>query len=138
MICTSWAWPNMFDVARSKVGLYSDDKSIVNRVKLLMLTDPTELYMNPKFGVGLKRFMFRYNGDNVVAMIKDSLIEQLRMWEPSVVPEETVVTKGAQYSQLSDLQTVTDQINRLYMTVALKTRYGHTLSFSITDEDLKS
>lgn len=132
MICTSWAWPNLFDVARNKVGLYSDAKSITNRVKLLMLTEPTEMYLSPNFGVGLKKFLFIYNSENVPAMIKDALVEQLKLWEPSVVPEETVVTSGTEHSQSS---SSTSQ-NSLNLTVTLKTRYGQSLSFSITDEDI--
>jgi len=136
MICTSWAWPNIFDVARSKVTLYNGNKSITNRVKLLMLTDPTELYMTPNFGVGLKRFMFQYNGDNNIAMIKDALVEQLRLWEPSVVPEDTVVSSGLNYSQANDGSISASNPNTLNLTVTLKTKYGQSLSFNVTDNDL--
>ena len=134
MICTSWAWPNMFDVARSKISLYSDAQSIVNRVKLLLLTDPTELYMVPNFGVGLKKFMFRYKGDNTAAMVKDALIEQLRLWEPSVIPEDTVVSQGLEYSRSGTVSSNTPDTFEL--TITLKTRYGQELTFGISQEDL--
>lgn len=134
MICTSWAWPNMFDVARSKISLYSDAQSIVNRVKLLLLTDPTELYMVPNFGVGLKKFMFRYKGDNTAAMVKDALIEQLRLWEPSVIPEDTVVSQGLEYSRSGTVSSNTP--DTLELTITLKTRYGQELTFGISQEDL--
>lgn len=134
MICTSWAWPNMFDVARSKISLYSDAQSIVNRVKLLLLTDPTELYMVPNFGVGLKKFMFRYKSDNTAAMVKDALIEQLRLWEPSVIPEDTVVSQGLEYSRSGTVSSNTP--DTLELTITLKTRYGQELTFGISQEDL--
>lgn len=57
----SLSFPNMFDVARNKVGVISDNESIVNRSRLLILTEPTELYHNPDFGVGLKRHLWHYN-----------------------------------------------------------------------------
>lgn len=136
MICTSWAWPNIFDVARSKVTLYSDTKSITNRVKLLMLSDPTELYMTPNFGVGLKRFQFQYKNENSIAMIKDALIAQLKLWEPSVIPEDTTVTQGLNYSQVNDGSVATENPNTLNLTVTLRTKYGQTLSFNVTDKDL--
>lgn len=136
MICTSWAWPNMFDVARNKVGLYSDDRSIINRVKLLMLTDPAELYMYPNYGVGLKKFMFMYANENTIALIRDKLIEQLRLWEPSVVPEETQVARGLQYSQPTNTPGAVIEPDKLNLTVTLRTRYGRQLDFNITDEDV--
>ena len=137
MSCTSWAFPNIFDVARNKVGLYSDAKSIVNRVKLLILTEPTELYMCPNFGVGLKKYLFRYKGENTAAMIKDALVAQLRLWEPSVIPEETEVTSGLAYSQPGSVNSaVVDSINNLKLTITLKTRYGQSLSFDVTERDI--
>ena len=58
MYTNSLAWPSMFDVARNKVSVIEDNQSVVNRSKLLILTDPTELYMNPNFGVGLKKYLW--------------------------------------------------------------------------------
>lgn len=54
MKTSSIAWPKMFDISRNKLAVYEDNRSVVNRTKLLMLSDPTELYMEPNFGVGLK------------------------------------------------------------------------------------
>ena len=64
MYTNSLAWPSMFDVARNKVSVIEDNQSVVNRSKLLILTDPTELYMNPNFGVGLKKYLWQYNTAN--------------------------------------------------------------------------
>ena len=120
MVESSLSFPNMFDVARGKVSVYADAKAIVNRVKLLMLTDPTELHMVPNFGLGLRKYMFAYNNDNTIALIKDKLIEQLRLWEPGVVPEETLVERGLEYTEASSEETIVD-INHLKLTVTLMT-----------------
>ena len=53
---SSISFPNMFDVTGNCVSVVEDSQSIVNRTRLLMLTEPTELYMNPDFGVGLKKY----------------------------------------------------------------------------------
>lgn len=134
MICSSWSWPNLFDVSRNQVNLYEDTKSITNRVKLLMLTEPTELYMSPNFGVGLKRYLFTYNNDNTIALIRDKLVEQLRLWEPSVIPDDTKVVRGLLSSQPSDLTTVTDKMSKLELTVTLKTIKQQEISFDITED----
>lgn len=140
MICTSWSWPNMFDVARGQVNLYRDTKSIVNRVKLLLLTEPTELYNNPNFGVGLKKYLFIYNTENVPAMIRDDLVEQLKIWEPGVIAEETQVTKGLSYTvdPNSPDTSIAANLAKLNLTVTLTTSRMKTVSFSVTSDDLNS
>lgn len=138
MICTSWSWPNMFDVSRNKINLYQDAKSITNRVKLLLLTEPTELYMSPNFGVGLKKYVFRYNNENTPAMIRDELIEQLRLWEPAVIAEQTKVELGTTQSrnEWSDPETYISQLNSLELTVTLTTSTGEQVSFDVIDSDI--
>lgn len=136
MICASFSYPNMFDVSRSKVNLYNDIKSITNRVKLLLLTEPTELYMNPSFGVGLSKYMFTYNNDNTIALIKDKLIEQLKLWEPSVIAEETEVTRGLSYTSPDDTERSEEDLNKLDLTITLKTVYMQTVSFGINQSDV--
>lgn len=136
MNTNSWAFPNMFDVARNRVSTMVDNKSIANRVKLLILTEPTELYMNPSYGVGLRQHLFKYNNDNEVALIKDKIIEQLRIWEPCVNPDATKVERGLKYTG----QTVVDQvsdINHLKLTVTLETIYGDQLPIKFSENDFK-
>ena len=137
MICSSWAWPNMFNVSRSQVNLYNDTRSITNRVKLLLLTEPTELYMNPTFGVGLKRYLYTYNNDNTIALIRDRLVEQLTLWEPSVIPEETQIVRGNLYSRdPSDPISVSERMNELNLSITLVTIYRETVSFDLTQSDV--
>ena len=140
MIYSSWSWPNMFDVSRNKINLYQDTQSIVNRVKLLLLTEPTELYMNPNFGVGLKKHLFKYNNDNVIAIIRDELIEQLRLWEPGVIPEKTTVERGLSNSShnVSDPELVRDRMNKLDLTITITTSNLRKVSFGITEDDINS
>ena len=138
MICSSMSWPNMFDVARNKVNVYTEMKSITNRVKLLMLTEPTELYMNPRFGVGLRKYMFTYNNDNTIAMIKDKLIEQLRMWEPRVIPEKTEVMRSNQTGINNGVSQSNINNNNLGLTVVVTSIYGTNGTIEVTESDLSN
>lgn len=133
MIHSSWSWPNLFDVARNKVNIYTDTKSIANRVKLLLLTEPTELYMVPNFGVGLRKYMFMYNNDNVPAMIRDELIEQLRLWEPAVIPEQTTVVR----TELTDAVVPVSEIDHMRLTITVVTSYMEQVSFEISSNDIR-
>ena len=86
---TSFAWPNIFDVARNQVSIFEDNRSVVSRSRLLILSDPTSLYNSPEFGVGLARHLWKYNNENERALIRDRIVENLRINEPYVIPDET-------------------------------------------------
>jgi len=130
---SSWAFPNMLDPVRNHVAVLEDDASVVNRVRLLMLTDPTELYNEPRFGVGLKRYLWQYNNENTKAQIKTRINDQLDMFEPSVYAEQTQYTDGLMFTgSIADQDTVDD--NHLKMTVGLHTIYGDELIVKLNDE----
>jgi hypothetical protein len=124
---TSLAWPNMFDVARNRVSVNSDDVSVTNRTKLLFMTDPTELYNNLNQGAGLRQYLWNYNSDNTVAMIQSNMVEQLRLHEPSVYPDKTAFT-----NTLLSGDTQPDSSNsKITMTVAMQTVFGSTVTVNL-------
>ena len=128
---TSLSFPNMFDVARNVVATKSDEASIVNRTRLLILTDPTSLYNSPTFGVGLKKYLWQYNTENVKAMIQDRIKEQLKEHEPCVDADATIFVDGLVFTEAhSELQDMLD-INRIKMTVGLVSVYGSKLSIDL-------
>lgn len=126
---TSWHWPTMFDVSRNGMSIASDGPSIVNRVKLLLLTEPTELYMNPTYGVGLKRYLFQYNNDNTLSIIKDKIIEQLKLWEPCVIAEKTVIERGNLFT--GDPADNKQDFNTLKFTVIMTSIFGEKLTINL-------
>ncbi len=124
----SLAFPAMFDVARNKVGVIEDKISVVNRCRLLFLSEPTELYNNPDFGVGLKRYLWQYNTENTKAMMKDRIVSQLSLHEPSCVSDKTSFADGLLFAN-DDL--VEQDFNTLKMTVGLQTVFGDNVNLSI-------
>ena len=129
-LTNSFAFPNIFDVARNRVAMLSDNASVVNRTRLLMLTEPTELYNAPTFGVGLKRYLFQYNNENTKALIKDRIVDQLRLFEPCVDAQATEFTDGLLYTGSGNTN---QNFNKLEMTVGLKTIFGDTVAVNMTD-----
>lgn len=121
-------FPNMFDVVRDRVTTLTDEKSIVNRTRLLMLTEPTELYNEPDFGVGLKKFIWQYNTPNVKPLIRDKVAEQLDMHEPMCYPEETEYRDGTMFTGGND-----GNPNVLRMTIALHTKLGNEADIDLSD-----
>ena len=122
----SLAFPNMIDVARNKVSVVKDSASVVNRTRLLLLTEPSELYNSPDFGAGLKRYLFHYNTDNTVALIKDNITKQLLEYEPYVDATKTAFTVHTPDSDESAVQ-----FNKLHMAVGLVTVFGESATVDI-------
>ena len=132
----SLAWPNMFNVAQNTVSVLEDNVAIVNRVKLLILTEPTEVYNSPQYGVGLKRYLFQYNNENTKAIIQDRIREQIRIYEPEVNADNITFVDGLVYSGNASGQadsSVIQNYNELKFTVNLETVYSETVSITLND-----
>lgn len=123
----SWAFPNLFSVAQNQVSMLEDNASVVNRSKLLILTEPTELYNNPDFGVGLKRHLWQYNQPNQRAIICDRIKEQLRLHEPCSIPDKTEFSDGLLFTGAGQSTSALDKMQKLEMTVGIVTTYGDKL-----------
>ena len=129
MQTSSLNWPNIFDVSRNRCAVAEDNASIVSRTKLMILTEPTELYMNPSYGVGLKRHMFKYNTENEKALITDRMVAQLKLGEARVDADKTQFSDGLLYT--GDINTIGQDYNTLNMTISLMTTYGDTVTVEL-------
>lgn len=130
---SSIAFPNMIDPVRNTVNTYEDNQSVVNRSRLLLLTEPTELYNEPTFGAGLRRFIWQYNNANNKARIKDKIIEQLDTFEPCVDATKTTFADGLLFTEGALDVNDYSNMNNVKMTVALKTKFGADLSIDFSD-----
>lgn len=131
----SLSWPNMFDVARNRVAVKEGNSSIVNRSKLLILTEPTELYNEPAFGVGLKKYLWQYNTKNVRAIIQDKIKSQLKQHEPCVNADNTSFADSLLFTGSGESIPIVNEANQLKMTVGLQTIYEDTLQVVINLEE---
>ena len=53
-------------------------------LKMIILTSPGERIMHPKFGVGLRRYLFMNNTQSTLSDISRKIEEQVRIYLPSV------------------------------------------------------
>lgn len=132
---TSLAFPNMFNITTNQVAVLEDTVSVANRTRLLILTEPTELYNNPDFGVGLKRHLWKYNTDAERGLLKDKITEQLRLHEPCVYAENTQYSDGLLFSE-EQPQDVLTAHNTLALTVALQTVFKEDVKVTLNSEDI--
>ena len=133
---TSWQWSNgkIFDIARNQVAVMEDNVSVVSRTRLLILSEPTSMYNDPDFGVGLERHLWHYNTDNEKAIIKDRIKDQLRLNEPYSIPDQTQFADGLLFTGGTEPDFSAQEYNRLKMTVAVKTTYNETAEVVINNE----
>lgn len=129
---TSLAFPNMFNITNNTVAVDEDLNSVAIRSRLLILTEPTELYNNPDFGVGLKRHLWKYNTENEKALIRDRIVEQLRLHEPDVEPDRTEFSDGLLFTGNPGANYATSA-NELNMTVVLQTTFKKEISLQLND-----
>lgn len=122
----------MIDVARNVVSTVNGNRSVVNRSRLLMLTEPTELYNEPTFGVGLKRYLWQYNTQNVRAMMQNRIKDQLRLHEPCVDADNTSFADGLLTT--GSEETLRDKLQTLKMTIGLQTIFNDKLDLTIDIE----
>lgn len=126
----SISFPNMIDVSRGTVAILKDNESIVNRCRLLILTEENEMYNSPEFGVGLKRHLWKYNSDNEKAIIRDRITEKLRMYEPCCIADKTEYADGLLFTETE--QTPLDA-DKLKMSIIIYTIYGDSLNVDLSD-----
>lgn len=132
MKTNSWSFPNIFNVAQNKVAILEDEDAIVSRDRLLILTEPTELYNEPQQGVGLRRYLWQYNTKNVQTMLMDRVKEQLRTYEPYVDADKTQYTEGNLFTGSSN-PDIAQKYNRLELTISLETAFGSTVDIDLSE-----
>lgn len=126
---TSLSWPNMFDISRNTVGVVEDTQSVSNRTKLLIMSEPSSLYMNPNFGVGLKQHLFKYKTENEKQIIKDKIVNQLRLHEPCADIDKTKIADGLLFT--GNQSEFEDDYNHLKLTLMVVTTFGDTLDVTL-------
>lgn len=129
---TSWAFPNMINITQNCVNIAEDNKSITNRTKLLLLTEPTELYNEPEFGTGLRKYLWQYNTENTKARLKDTIVEKLHRYEPCVDAEKTSFADGLLFSE-GVIESEGENPNVLKLTIGLQTIFKDVLQIDTSD-----
>ncbi len=133
-LTSSISFPNIFNIATNRVAVYEDLQSVTNRTKLLLLSSPTELYNNPDFGVGLKKYLWQYNTANTRAIIEKNIKDQIALYEPCAIPEETIFADGLQYTGNVLGQDTVQNGNELNMTVAITTTFNSKATIDLNSD----
>lgn len=57
---------------------------VTQNLKMLILTIPGERMMDPRFGVGLRRYLFEFNGRQTYERIRDGIEQQVSVYLPFI------------------------------------------------------
>lgn len=65
------------------LSYYTEEQAVSNMVNLL-LTASGERFMQPRFGVGLMRYLFEQDTDTLESILLSSINEQVQIWLPYI------------------------------------------------------
>lgn len=113
-----WKFPVNLDDGRIAVSLYEED--IREAIHIILGTSPGERVMRPRFGCGIRDFVFAAVNASTLSMIETSVREALILWEPRIeVTGVTVSTEKIKDGQLLigidyNVRTTNNKFNLVY------------------------
>ena len=134
---TSISFPMMLDTVHNSVGVRTNNDSIVNRTRLLLLTEPTSMYNSPEIGVGMTKYLWQYNTENTKAMLQDNIRDQIRRYEPCVDADATIFVDGLLFSESEDTIKSDVDFQSLKFTIGLASVFGEELRIELNSDEIK-
>ncbi|MCM1539757.1 MAG: GPW/gp25 family protein [Blautia sp.] len=79
-----WKFPFEISKEHGRVETSSDSENIRQSVEIILLTEPGERMMHPKFGTKLRQFLFENMDSQTREMISREVRNSLQMWEKRI------------------------------------------------------
>jgi len=82
----AWGWAFPFGISKGngKVEISMDSENIRQSVEIILLTEPGERMLHPKFGTKLHQFLFENMDSQTKEMICREVRHSLQMWEKRI------------------------------------------------------
>jgi len=116
-----------YPVQKTVRGYFSSQSEDVDQIKsdllILLLTNPGERVMNPRFGTPLKKLIFEPNDPRLVGEARNVIINSIKQWEPRIALKQVEVLTKVEDSSLNPLDD--------------KSQIEHLLAIKITFVDPK-
>jgi len=81
---TGWNFPFSISKINGRVEISEMKENIRQSVKIILLTEPGERMVHPKFGTKLHQFLFEGMDSQTEEMIRREVRHSLRMWEKRI------------------------------------------------------
>jgi phage baseplate assembly protein W len=96
-----------YPVQKTVRGYFSSQKEPVEQIKsdllILLLTNPGERVMNPRFGTPLKKLIFEPNDPRIKSEARNVIINSIKQWEPRVALQQVEILTKVDENSLSAL-----------------------------------
>lgn len=99
------------------------EPNIREAIRIILSTEPGERLRLPEFGAGLRRFLFEPNTLATHTLIRQSIAEALKRWEPRVQVEAVEVQADASDAE-SALATITYRLVATQVQERVSLRVG--------------
>lgn len=79
-----WAFPPAFNKQLQTVELVAGEQDIEESIRIIIDTIPGERFMFPRFGCGIRKYVFESNDPTQMTMLKDAVYRALLYNEPRI------------------------------------------------------
>ena len=111
--------------ADGRLAWSEGEDNVRESIRILLLTEPGERLLRENFGCGLRGFLFEPNTVTTRTLIRESIVNAIRRWEPRVTVEAVTVEPDAEDQRLVGVQiqfrlVTTQALGRLRLTLQLE------------------
>jgi phage baseplate assembly protein W len=111
--------------ADGRLAWSEGEDNVRESIRVLLLTEPGERLMREAFGCGLRRFLFEPNTVTTRALIREQIMNALKVWELRVSVEDVTVESDAGDPRLVAVQIyfrliATQAAGRMGLTLQLE------------------
>jgi len=96
--------PIRYSATNGFVTLDTFSQTIRQNFKMLILTNPGERVMVPRYGVGVQRFLFENYGSGMEGKLKSKIIEQSSFYMPIVEVNNILIDSSRADMNMIDLK----------------------------------
>lgn len=106
-------FPNMFD--RTVTNVVSDYDATLQNLRLLLLSEKGELFGDPYFGTGLRKYLFDQNDNVLRDILIDDIYSAIALFMPQIMIERKDIT--IEKTANGELTVTIKAVNRVDLTV---------------------
>jgi phage baseplate assembly protein W len=111
--------------ADGRLAWSEGEENVRESIRVILLTERDERLMRAEFGCGLRRFLFEPNTVTTRTLIREAVINSIKLWEPRVGVEDVSVEADAEDPRLVAIEIhfrliATRAAGRLGLTLQLE------------------
>ncbi|NHN24927.1 GPW/gp25 family protein [Flavobacterium jejuense] len=123
---SGWSFPVTFSAGNHQLSLSGYEQNVNESIRIILLTNTGERYLNSRFGSGLQQFFFRKMDETLKGEIADVIRFSLLHNEPRISLQEITVV-------YADILSGLIEIRIAYVFNQTNTRHNYVFPFFIKE-----